>query len=217
MSLEDVQPEHIFWVKGGTPIKNLHELVRELQHMDEETFKHHVNAQKNDFAKWVKDIIKDDLLAARLKNIKDKKAMETIVGYRIHEMRNPVQLVPKAAVEVEATIKVEKTVKKAAPKKKMVVKKPPKIVKKALKIQKIAKPILERKPIIIKTGKTTPLEINTPVTKIVTNKKTHLVLTHPNKLHEGNPKHYFAMMNSSYFILGTIIGVAIAALAFALL
>lgn len=202
MNNENVPPEHVFWVKGGTPIKNLHELVKELQNMNEETFKHHVNDQKNDFARWVKDIVQDDLLAARLKNIKDKKAMETIVGYRIHELRNQVQLVPKAATEMQV---------KEPVKKKIVVPKVQKIAKP--KIRKIL-PKIEKH--IIKTGKTTPLRIKAPVLKIVTNKKTRLVLMHP-QLHEGNPKHYNAFVSSSYLILGAVIGVAIAALAFALL
>ncbi|MBI4146895.1 hypothetical protein HY489_06185 [Candidatus Woesearchaeota archaeon] len=61
--MTNAPPEKIFWLKGGTPIKNLAELAKELQNMDDNTYKHHVTPHNNDFSNWIKHVIKNDTLA----------------------------------------------------------------------------------------------------------------------------------------------------------
>ena len=46
--LKDVKPENCFWINNGPIIRNLQEVTNTLAYMSEETFKHHVNDQKND-------------------------------------------------------------------------------------------------------------------------------------------------------------------------
>ena len=48
---KNVSPEHYFRLTNGDSIKNVKELVRALRGMDDSTFMHHVNSEKNDFAK----------------------------------------------------------------------------------------------------------------------------------------------------------------------
>lgn len=59
----DVQPEQCFWVHDGQVLKNLAELPAALRQMSPETFSHHVNNEKNDFANWIHDVIGDRELA----------------------------------------------------------------------------------------------------------------------------------------------------------
>ncbi len=55
-----------FWVNNGFVLKNLKDLKEALLKMNEETFKYHVNKEKNDFAAWVKDALKNNTLASKL-------------------------------------------------------------------------------------------------------------------------------------------------------
>ena len=50
---KDVHPAHLFWVNDGQVLKNLKELHSALRKMDKETFIHHVNEEKHDFANWI--------------------------------------------------------------------------------------------------------------------------------------------------------------------
>lgn len=77
---ETVDPQHFFILKNGRPIKNLHELVRTLKSIDEDTFKHHVNEHRNDFANWLKDILKKEQLAERIRNKKAKEELLKILA-----------------------------------------------------------------------------------------------------------------------------------------
>jgi hypothetical protein len=76
--LADVPQEHVFWCCDGQILKNLKELRDAFAVMSEDTFAFHVNAAKNDFHNWVRDVIKDEVLASDL-----LKAVNTTTGVRI--------------------------------------------------------------------------------------------------------------------------------------
>ena len=75
MKTQNVPEQHTFWLKGGKAIKNLQELVSHLETMDENTFKHHVNEHKNDFATWVEHAIGNRKLALRLSSVSTPEHM----------------------------------------------------------------------------------------------------------------------------------------------
>ena len=50
--ISDVAPEQSFWMSDGHVVKNLYELLDNLQRMSQDTFAYHVNATKNDFEPW---------------------------------------------------------------------------------------------------------------------------------------------------------------------
>jgi len=81
--LADVPEEYVFWCCDGRILKNLRELCDALGAMSDDTFTYHVNAAKNDFHNWVKDIIKDDALASDLLKAADTKTAVTVVMERI--------------------------------------------------------------------------------------------------------------------------------------
>ena len=76
--LADVPQEYVFWCCDGQILKNLKELRDAFAIMSEDTFAHHVNVEKNDFHNWVRDIIKDEVLASSM-----LKATSTTAGVRI--------------------------------------------------------------------------------------------------------------------------------------
>ena len=73
--LDDVPDEHSFKLKSGKQVKNLYELALDLAGMDDETFQHHVNDEKNDFRSWILEIVNDEHLADKLSKVKDRKKM----------------------------------------------------------------------------------------------------------------------------------------------
>ncbi len=75
----DVAPEHYFHMHNGVVIKNLHELIDALEIIDEDTFKHHVNAPMDDFAGWIRNVIKDTNLADKVSKIKTREEMITLL------------------------------------------------------------------------------------------------------------------------------------------
>ncbi len=71
--LLDVPPEHAFWVNNGPIPRNVYELLGALKAMRQETYEFHTNNGKNDFANWARDIIGDNLLAAKLLGAKNAR------------------------------------------------------------------------------------------------------------------------------------------------
>ena len=82
-ALSDVNPEHNFWVSDGSILKNINDLLFALKKMKKNVFQAHVNKEKNDFANWINDIIKDEKLAKELYKVKDKKKIISKVTQRI--------------------------------------------------------------------------------------------------------------------------------------
>ena len=65
---------NLFWVNGNGGLRNLKELAECLKVMPVEAYEHHVNAEKNDFANWVGDVLLDKKLATDLKKSKTQAA-----------------------------------------------------------------------------------------------------------------------------------------------
>lgn len=74
---------NLFWVNGNGSLRNLKELADSLSAMSEETFAYHVNAEKNDFASWVKEVLLDSKLAVDLKKVKTRTVMLKKVEARL--------------------------------------------------------------------------------------------------------------------------------------
>ena len=81
--LADVPQEFAFWVCDGQILKNLRELRDAFAVMNDYTFTYHVNEAKNDFHNWVKDIVRDDMLATQLLRAGSPLAAVRVVTDRI--------------------------------------------------------------------------------------------------------------------------------------
>ena len=80
--LADVPEEYIFRCCDGQILRNVKELRDSLNTMKEETYVFHVNKEKNDFAKWVRDIIKDEMMAMDLQKAPNRARAAKLVDNR---------------------------------------------------------------------------------------------------------------------------------------
>lgn len=77
--LGDVNQDKVFFFSNGAKARNLYELSREINHLDENTFRHHCNLDNDDFANWIGGTIGDLVLSQKLRYLKDKsKYLKTI-------------------------------------------------------------------------------------------------------------------------------------------
>lgn len=85
--LSEVSPDHCFWVHNGPILKNLEDLANFLPHMSDETFNHHVNKEKNDFSKWVNDVIGEKKLASELLKCTNKNSAIKKLRNRLNSLK----------------------------------------------------------------------------------------------------------------------------------
>lgn len=79
-------PEHYFYLKEGGVLRDMSDMLNAFRSMNDEVFSYHVNAEKNDFSNWTKDILKDTVLAKRLVNAKTKEKMMIAIERRLKFM-----------------------------------------------------------------------------------------------------------------------------------
>ena len=89
--LSDCRPDAAFWTCHGRVVRNIYELTDAIQTMSESSFSYHVNSdhQKNDFAKWIAEVLEDEELALKLVHITDKQLYLKIIRNRIRELESP--------------------------------------------------------------------------------------------------------------------------------
>lgn len=85
--LRDVAPENCFWINYGAILKNLGELSGELKTMDQRSFRYHVNKKKNDFAKWIDEIVQDKTLVKELSKVKTQQSFLKKLDARIRYLK----------------------------------------------------------------------------------------------------------------------------------
>ena len=85
--LSDAPEEYVFRCTCGRTLRNMQELADELAAMTEEAFAYHVNAEKNDFANWVRDIIGDKRLVEDLMRAKDRVTVAKLTSERVALLR----------------------------------------------------------------------------------------------------------------------------------
>ncbi len=188
MSIQNVPQENTFWLLGGKPIKNIIELGKELRQMSPETFAHHVNAEKNDFAAWIEYSVKDSNLATLLKTTKDKARMAAIVERRIHELTKPPKTTEEPAVVRTRNITPLKLAEE----------------KKIIKTDNVTKLSIKDPPkTVVKTPHKTELKLN--------HDKPHREIY----VHEIKEQHNATALLMSHVLLGIVVGAAIIIVMFA--
>ena len=104
-----------FYLSNGKKFTNLKGLAKELKGITHDTFKHHVNEEKNDFAKWVKHSLQNDDLAIKIEKRLDKIEIELeILRHLVHEGETPKKK------QISSTIKKKKVEPQKTTKKKTV-------------------------------------------------------------------------------------------------
>jgi hypothetical protein len=81
--LGDVPDDRCFWRHDGKSIKNIRELRKALIDMSDETFHHHYSEGRNDFSKWVREVVGDEKLANDLGKTESRIQASQVVAERI--------------------------------------------------------------------------------------------------------------------------------------
>lgn len=79
----DVEDEDLFYLENGLTISNVRDLLIKVQDMDEETFNHYFDDEKNYFSTWIKDVYGDDLLASQLMVCEEKSDVVRSIKNRL--------------------------------------------------------------------------------------------------------------------------------------
>ena len=82
-ALADVPEEYVFRCCDGQILRNMKELGDALNTMTDETYVFHANTEKNDFANWARDIIKDEMLAKDLQKAPNRAQAAKLVASRM--------------------------------------------------------------------------------------------------------------------------------------
>jgi len=83
LDLVMVDGDQCFWVNNGPALRNVKDLSDALKSMSEDSYSYHVNAEKNDFANWVLNALKDETLASKLSKAKTLKSATKAVDDRL--------------------------------------------------------------------------------------------------------------------------------------
>jgi hypothetical protein len=81
--LGDVPDDKRFWFQDGKAIKNLKELRKALIDISDETFHHHLSEGRNDFSKWIREVVGDERLANELSKVRSRIQANQAVAKRI--------------------------------------------------------------------------------------------------------------------------------------
>jgi len=82
----DVPYEKQFHCKDGTSIGSLEQLKAKLESISYQDFYHHVNTEKNDFASWVRHVLKDERLADDLQKVTSIVETVEIINDHMHPL-----------------------------------------------------------------------------------------------------------------------------------
>lgn len=87
-ALADCASGKAFWTCNGTVCRNVYELADNIQALNEWAFRYHVNMDngKNDFAKWIEEVLEDAELSIRLTGILEQDRYVDIIQQRIKEL-----------------------------------------------------------------------------------------------------------------------------------
>ena len=84
----DVKSDWSFWFSGGSIARNIYELVNTIEVLELGDFVYHVNEdhQKNDFARWIGEVLGDSDLANGLWNVLSQKKYVKKIKKRIKQI-----------------------------------------------------------------------------------------------------------------------------------
>lgn len=83
LDLITVEGEQCFWVNNGPALRNLKDLSDALKNMSDDSYSYHVNPDKNDFANWTLNALKDEMLSEKLSKSKNLKSAIKAVDDRL--------------------------------------------------------------------------------------------------------------------------------------
>lgn len=92
-------PENYFYASNGDVLKSLDDLLGYLKTASDGSFYHHVNSEKNDFANWIKEVLKKDSLSEEIRKMNSRgdfvKAIEAGLGLKNKAKRRKQSIISK--------------------------------------------------------------------------------------------------------------------------
>ena len=88
--LADVPEDHSFWCCDGRIFRNMRDLMVGLASMSGDTFSYHLNHEKNDFSKWVYDVIEDEKLAEDMEKSTSQRDVAKTVNERYSFLKKKI-------------------------------------------------------------------------------------------------------------------------------
>lgn len=88
--LSNCREEFAFWTQNGRVINNIYKLAGAIESMDLYAFRYHVNTDnsKNDFSKWIDEVLGDEKLASKLRGVHDPDKYARIIRKRIKQLED---------------------------------------------------------------------------------------------------------------------------------
>lgn len=83
--IKRIPQEKKFVLCNGKFIANIKDLADVLGRLEDGTFAHHVNNERNDFSEWIKHIHQDHALAQKIQDIRERKKMQMTIYQHIAE------------------------------------------------------------------------------------------------------------------------------------
>jgi len=68
-----------FYMNDGQVLKHFKELADVLETVADDTFYHHVNADRNDFANWIRSVFEEEELATKLEHAGNKDQARLVI------------------------------------------------------------------------------------------------------------------------------------------
>jgi len=78
--MQTIKSENFFFLNDGSRLRSMEDLRSALRKMNDSTFRYHVNEERNDFYNWIKDVFNNFKLANKIKDVKNKKQMHSIIN-----------------------------------------------------------------------------------------------------------------------------------------
>jgi len=171
----NVSVDQGFWIHNTGHVNNLLDLREAISKIDDDTFRHHVNEEKNDFSNWIGDVLQSSELALKVKNASSRQMLMSVLedkksNIRLNAFRSANQsrkggislsaVMPSNNPDIKSVvkkkslkkskkeIKIDKSKKKAnikKNKKEISIRKTKKIKGKSKVIVKKAKKIIQKK------------------------------------------------------------------------
>jgi hypothetical protein len=88
--LGDVPDDKHFWCHDGRFLRNLRELENALNDMSDEIFHYHSGEGRNDFSKWIREVVGDEKLANDLGKAKSRVQASQAVAQRISFLESKI-------------------------------------------------------------------------------------------------------------------------------
>ncbi len=86
--LSDIEGDQRFFCNDGCILGNLQQLAECLAHINDYSYGYHVSSEKNDFSKWIRDVLGDDKLARDISRAQNHIEAAEIVKARLAWIQN---------------------------------------------------------------------------------------------------------------------------------